>query len=313
MATPRLMLIGAGSMGTHHARVAATSTRASLAVVVDRDENAARTLADRCGVAWAAEPDFSGVDAVIVAATTEVHRQVADAVLAAGLPLLLEKPLAPDIDAARAIVTASQAHGTPLMCGYVERFNPAVLTARAFVTEPTYVTAQRHSPYSPRIKTGVAWDLLVHDVDLAIQLLGSAPTTVQSALRTFSPLSLPDAEDVADVILGFESGAIANVSAARIGHRKVRTMVIHEQDRLIELDLLRRGVTIYRHVSEQLSDNGRGYRQQTIIEIPDLITSQEPLAAQLDRFIDLITGVADADAERRSLLPAHQVIAQVKA
>lgn len=112
----------------------------------------------------------------------------------------------------------------------------------------------------------------------------------------------------------FANGALAHVSASRIGQRKVRTLSIHEVDRLIEVDLLRRDVTVYHHVSDQPANiDGRGYKQQTVIEIPELLTSQEPLAAQLDQFVRLISGDADADAERRSILPSHEVVAQLKA
>ncbi len=314
MANPRIMLIGAGSMGANHARVTAASSRADLAVVVDPRKMVAQPIADKYGAEWAAEPDFSTIDAVIVAAATEVHPQIAAAVIDAGKPMLLEKPLAAGIEASREIVAAATAKGLPLMCGFVERYNPAVVTARALMHEPVYVTAQRHSPYVPRILTGVSWDLLVHDVDLAITLLASTPTQVHATLGVFNPHSLADADDVADVIMTFESGAMANVSAARIGQKKVRSLVIHEVDRLIELDLLRRDVTMYRHVSASAAtEDGRGYKQQTVIEIPEMVTSQEPLSAQLDRFLDVLAGTVDADAERASILPSHEVIAQVRA
>jgi len=313
MARPRLMLIGAGSMGANHARVAAASDRVDLTVLVDPRKSVAKPLADRYGALWASEPDFSRVDAVIVAAATEAHPEIAARVIEAGKPMLMEKPLAAGLDETRAIVQASAAKGLPLMCGFVERYNPAVVTARSLMEDPSYIIAQRHSPYVQRIRTGVAWDLLVHDVDLSIQLLGSIPTDVHSTLGFFSPHSLDDAEDVADVIMGFESGAMANVSAARIGQRKVRTILIHEKARLIELDLLRRDITLYHHVSsDSLTDDGRGYKQQTIIEIPELITNQEPLSAQLDRFVDILEGSVDADVERASILPSHEVIAAVK-
>ncbi|HOB05079.1 MAG TPA: Gfo/Idh/MocA family oxidoreductase [Propionibacteriaceae bacterium] len=312
MTNPRVMLIGAGTMGAHHARVTASSPRVELAVVVDPDERVGRGLAEQYGASWAPEATFTGIDAVIVAAVTDAHAHVASAVLDARLPMLLEKPVATDIAITRDIVAASQRAGTPLMCGFVERFNPAVITARALLKDPVYLTAQRHSPYARRMRTGVAWDLLIHDVDLAIQILGSEPTSVQSVLGEFSSQSAPGEEDVADAILGFGSGAVATVSAARIGQRKVRTMVIHEEDRLVELDLLRRSIAIHWSVSEQLVDGGRGYRQQSIIEIPDLATSQEPLAAQLDRFIDLIDGRADLDQERDGLLVPHEVIERVR-
>lgn len=313
MANPRIMLIGSGSMGQNHARVTANSARADLAVIVDPREGVAKPIAEKYGAQWAAEPDFSSVDAVIVAAATEAHPDIAAAVIAAGKPMLLEKPLAAGIEASREIVALSEAAGTPLMCGFVERYNPAVVTARALMSQPVYVTAQRHSPYAPRILTGVSWDLLVHDVDLAINLLSSTPAKVHSTLGVFNPNSLADAEDVADVIMTFESGAMASISAARIGQKKVRTLVIHEVDRLIELDLLRRDVTVYHHVSASAVDEGRGYKQQTVIEIPELVTSQEPLSAQLDRFVDVLQGKVDADTERASILPSHEVIAKVKA
>ena len=73
---------------------------------------------------------------------------------------------------------------------------------------------------------------------------------------------------------------------------------------MIEVDLLRRDVTIYRHVSESSVDGGaRGYRQQTVIEIPELLTSREPLVAQFDAFLDLVEGRRDAAQERAGIWP----------
>src|SRR5450830_1683872 len=197
------------------------------------------------------------------------------------------------------------------MCGLLERYNPAVLTAMTLVDDPFHVTATRHSPYAPRIKTGVSWDLLVHDVDLAIMVLGSNPTKVNSKLGFYHRESNPEAEDVAETLLEFENGAVAHVSASRVGQRKIRPLSIYESEKLVEVDLLRRDVTVYRHVAESAADEGRGYRQQTVIEIPELITSQEPLTTQFMRFLDIIDGKVDAATERASVFPSHSVIDQV--
>ena len=110
----------------------------------------------------------------------------------------------------------------------------------------------------------------------------------------------------------FVNGAVAAVSASRIGQRKIRTIVVAELTRTIEVDLLRRDVTIYRHVShDSPTQDGLGYRQQTIIEIPELVSVREPLAAQLDCFLGLLSGATDAKRERESILPAHRVLDQV--
>lgn len=301
-------------MGSLHARVISQSVSAELAAIVDPRKSVGGAIANRFGATWAPElGSLTGIDGVVIAAATEAHFDLAMTVLEAGVPLLVEKPVADGLEKTLAILDRSAELGVPMMCGLLERFNPAVLTAKALMQSPVYITATRHSPYAPRIRTGVSWDLLVHDVDLAIGILGSAPTLVTGSLAQFHPDSVAGAEDVAEVVLGFESGGMAQISASRIGQRKVRSLNIHELDRLIEVDLLRRDVTVYHHVSGQAADDqGRGYKQQTVIEIPELITSQEPLAAQLEHFVGLIEGSIDADNERRSIEPSHRVVEKLK-
>ncbi len=304
-------LVGAGTMGSYHARVVSSSGRASLARVIDGYEPVGRAVADRYGATWNPSlDDLHGIDAVIVAASTEAHYELAKHVLGAGVPLLVEKPVVNDLERTSEIIALAESAGVPLLCGLLERFNPAVVTARQLVNEPIHITATRHSPYAPRIKTGVAWDLLIHDVDLAIGIFGAAPSLTTGALGHFHPQSATGAEDVASATMTFAEGQVAQLSASRIGQKKERTMTVHELDRLIEIDLLRRDVTVYRHVfADAAQDDGRGYRQQTTIEIPEITNAREPLAAQFDHFVDLVEGSADADAERRSILPPHAAIA----
>jgi predicted dehydrogenase len=296
-------------MGSHHARVIAQSGHADLVYVVDPREDTGRALADRYGAVWLpALPKLRDVNAVVLAAATEAHHHLAMEVLSQACPLLIEKPVCDSILKTREIVHTAEAHDIPLMCGLLERYNPAVITAQSLVMEPLHIVATRHSPYAVRIRTGVAWDLLVHDVDLAITLLGAVPTSVYARLGFFHPDSAPFSEDVAEAVLGFENGSIAHASASRVGQRKIRQFSIYEKDRLIELDLLRRDVVIYRHVSEDSVDEGRGYRQQTVIEVPELLSSKEPLATQFFRFLDILDGRVEAAPERASILPPHEVV-----
>lgn len=311
MSKPNILLVGAGVMGSYHARVIAQSERANLSAIVDLRQEVGSTLAEKYGAQWLPElPNLDRYDAVIVAAPTEIHYDIAKIILAEKTPLLLEKPLTNNLKTTEELVALADDSDIPLMCGFLERYNPAVLTARQFVENPIHISTVRHSPYAPRIQTGVAWDLLVHDVDLISQLMGSmAVTKISGSTGVFHPNSLETAEDVAECVISFENSAIAHSSASRVGHRKVRSLVITEIDKLTEVDLLRRDVTVYRNVSDQLlDDSSRGYRQQTVIEIPEIITSQEPLAAQFDRYVDIIVGKVEASEERATLLPAHEII-----
>jgi predicted dehydrogenase len=313
MARQRVVLVGAGIMGSHHARVVSQSDEADLVALVDPFEESGRRVAGRYGADWLPElPDLADVDAVIVAAPTEHHRGLALDVLATGTPLLIEKPVAADLTITREIVGIADERDIPLMCGFLERYNPAVLTAASILEHPLHMSSVRHSPYAPRIRTGVGWDLLVHDVDLSLRFLGDTPQSVSSSLGHFHPSSGPDSEDVAEAVLGYDDGGVAHISASRVGQRKIRQITVYELDRLVEIDLLRRDVTVYRHVSENSADGeGRGYRQQTVIEIPELTTSKEPLTAQFERFLTLVRGEGDASVERAGLLPAHIVVDRV--
>ncbi|MFD1147619.1 Gfo/Idh/MocA family protein [Saccharothrix hoggarensis] len=312
-ARPKVALIGAGSMGSLHARVLSQSDRVDFAVLVEQREEVGKEIADRYGAAYAPSIDgLAGIDAVVIAAATEAHYDIAKQVLELGKPLLVEKPLAATYAQSEELVTESERRGLPLVCGFLERFNPAIMTAMQFVGEVVQINAMRHSPFVPRIKTGVASDLLIHDVDLAIRFIGEEPAAVKGSFGYFNPQSKANqSEDSADATMSFPGGALATISASRISQRKVRQISVLELDRLIEIDLLRRDITIYRHVADSPAADGVGYKQQTVIELPTILQSAEPLAAQLNHFLNLMELGAGSDEvrkERAAILPAHRVV-----
>jgi predicted dehydrogenase len=295
--------------------VLAQSDRAELAYVVEPQQSTGNPVAERFGATWVPELDgVVDVDAVVIAAATEAHHALGKQVLDRGLPLLMEKPLAHDLADAEELVQISSDKDVPLMCGLLERYNPAIMTAVSLVEEPRHVTTVRHSPYVARIRTGVSSDLLIHDLDGVLRLAGGAmPSAVRGMFGYVHADSPEGSEDVAEAMLVFPDGMVANLSASRFSQRKVRGFTIAENTRLVEVDMLRNAVTIYRHVLNEASPDGLSYKQQTIIEIPTLVSSREPLAAQLDRFLDIISGGADADEERATILPPHRLLQQVRA
>jgi predicted dehydrogenase len=200
------------------------------------------------------------------------------------------------------------------MCGFLERYNPAVLTARELVREPLHVTTVRHSPYAPRIRTGVIYDLLIHDIDQALRILGSDLEVVEGVVGQFHPSSLPGAEDIVEATLRFEGGAVAALSASRLTHRKTRTLTIHELTQSIEVDMVRNDITVWRHVANELLDEGAGgYRQQTVMDIPTIRHYREPLFGQLHRFVELALGLDDPESELAGLVGPHVVSERLRA
>ncbi|MGI5503673.1 Gfo/Idh/MocA family protein [Lentzea sp. CA-135723] len=312
-ARPKVALVGAGTMGSLHARVLSQSDRVDFKFVVEHNAETGQAIANRFGIDYTDSLDgLKDVDAVVIAAATEAHYAIAKQALELGKPLLIEKPLAATYAQSEELVAESEKRGLPLVCGFLERFNPAILTAKQFVGEVVQINAMRHSPFVPRIKTGVAGDLLIHDVDLAIRFVGNAPAAVKGSFGFFHKQSQDNqSEDSADATMSFESGALATISASRISQRKVRQISVLEIDRLIEIDLLRRDITIYRHVADSPAADGVGYQSQTVIELPTILQSAEPLAAQLNHFLNLLELGAGSDevlAERNAILPAHKVV-----
>jgi predicted dehydrogenase len=300
-------------MGALHARVVAANPTTELAWIVDPDESRGRELASRFGTEWRPEIELGTVGAAIVAAPTQFHHEIALAVVSEGVPLLLEKPLANTIEECREIVELARSSDAVLMCGLLERFNPAVRTAADIARDPLHVTTRRHSPYAERIRTGVAGDLLIHDIDMVLRLFGAQPETYACSFGFFESRSARGSEDVADATLGLPGGRIASMSVSRIAQTKVRSLVVSELGRTIEVDLLRQSITVYRDAGSSEFSEDAGYTQQTIIDIPVIRHLGEPLQLQLQHFCDLIGGAADRQLEIDSVMAPHEVLHRLAA
>lgn len=310
---PVIALIGAGAMGRNHARVIHGSDVAALGVIVDLDGAAADRLA---AAHWArASTDLNGAfgaDAAVVAASSTAHLEVVIPLLEQGIPTLVEKPLACEPADVDEILATAERLDVPVMCGFVERFNAAFRTAASVLDDvPTHVLTIRHSPPAPRIMTSVVTDLLLHDLDLVVQLFGDEQPTV-AGVGLHRPREAAF-DEIADCQLAFPNG-LATLSADRTTQLKVRTMAIHCERQSVEVDLLRQNVTVYRNASHEMVQDERraAYRSATVVDIPFIRHSGEPLGLQLEHFVDLVRGLVDHTVERESIRPAHRLIAEIE-
>ncbi|MBI4883770.1 MAG: Gfo/Idh/MocA family oxidoreductase [Actinobacteria bacterium] len=311
----RLALVGAGQMGSSHARTIRDSALADLAVVIDVDAEAAKRVAEMYGALASTElGDAVDCAGAIVAGSTAARMDCVLPLLEAGVPLLVEKPFAPTLAELDQLLDVARRSQVAVMCGFVERFNAAFRTVLQLIDEvPTHVLAIRHSPAAPRITSSVVNDLMLHDLDIAQRLFGAVDGSLIGSACVHPATS--DWNEIADCTIAFGQGGIATLSANRMGQRKIRSLSIHTAGKLVEVDLLRQDVTVYRNVSQEMlhSTTGIGYRSSTEVELPFVRHQGEPLALQLAHFVDLIDGVADADEERRQIRPAHLLAEQIEA
>jgi predicted dehydrogenase len=285
----RLAVIGAGIMGANHARVARQLRHARLVAVVDTDVERAAAAAAPTGAWPVASVDevLGDIDAAVVAVPTPAHLETAVRLAETGIHLLVEKPLARTSAEAAEIVTAAERAGVVLAVGHVERFNAAVAELPTLLDRPVHVAFSRISPYSPRVRDGVVFDLMIHDLDILRWLAG--PTTSIDEVSGVRRAIRGATEDLAAVSVRTADGLTATFTTSRLGQQKVRSVEITQEDSVVVADLVRQDITVHRMTRhEYLSDEGARYRQSSVIEIPFLETRGEPLALELQHFVDCI-------------------------
>ena len=241
----RVGVIGAGVMGSNHARVLAGLPDISLVGVVDplpAHRTRATELAGCRTFAGLGELLAEGVDAVTIAAPTHLHHEIALVCIARGVHVLVEKPIASTVEEGRDIVAAAHRAGVTLMVGHVERFNPAVVAVKQAISgeDILSIALTRVGPFPPRMSNvGVVIDLAVHDIDLIRWFTESDIVEVQPQLSS----AVAEREDIALLQFRTASGVLAHINTNWLTPFKARTVTVATRGKYIMGDLLTRQVT----------------------------------------------------------------------
>jgi predicted dehydrogenase len=236
------------------------------------------------------------VDAVVVAVPTVEHEAVALAALERGIHVLIEKPMAPDLEAADRILSAAEGTGAMVQIGHVERFNPAILAAEAYLERPLFIESHRIAPFVPRsTDVAVVLDLMIHDVDLVCGLVGDP---IKDIAAVGLPVLTPNV-DIANARLTFQGGAVANLTASRVSVEKMRKLRIFQRSGYLSLNLAD-GTGEFLRLKEDLPIlSGDGDSMEVIPEggmaalverIPLEGERVEPLRSELENFREACLG-----------------------
>jgi len=239
----KVAVVGCGHLGTIHARLLAARADAELVAVVDPSPEARARVAAAHGCQALADPSeiVGRADAVVIAAPTALHTQVALLLLEAGIDLLVEKPLAVTVDDARLIAATARRLGRTVSVGHVERFNPAWRAATARVGEASFIEARRLAPFTFRsLDAGVVHDLMIHDIDLVLSL---APGRLER-VEARGLVATGGHEDAVRARLVFDSGLIADLAASRISPRAERTVSLWGTGGMVAVDLTAKTVEV---------------------------------------------------------------------
>lgn len=268
-------------MGQFHAKYLSRNRRASFVGVFDTNAQKARDLARRYRISVL--PTLSelpaNVDAAIVATPTPSHFAIGSELLGRGIACLIEKPVASSLSEADHLIDLADRVHKVLQVGHIERFNPAVLAASQYIHNPQFIEVNRLGPFDPRVAdVGVVMDLMIHDLDLVLFLVGEEVKRVEA----FGAKVLSNHEDIAKVRLHFANGCIADLSASRVSLQKYRRIRIFQKDAYLSIDYAAPKLKIYQKkgsVVKNLSD---------IRILTPKLDRQDPLALEIDHFLECV-------------------------
>ena len=309
----RTAVIGVGSLGRHHARNYAEIARtgkAELVGVCDVNGETAREIAgeNNCEYFTDWSELLDKVEAVSIVTPTETHAEIACAFLEKGVHVLVEKPIARTLAEADKMIEAAEKSGAKLMVGHLERYNPAMVALRPHVTKPLYFEIHRVSPFPNRaLDVDVVLDVMIHDLD-AINWL------VDSKVSEIHAVGIPvisDKVDAANARIEFKNGAVANITASRIGTEKIRKTRFYQTNSYVVLDYATKFASV-----TSLAPNA--IHPLLGISINRLeINDVEPLRAEIEAFLDCViedkTPPITAQDGRRALDLALGVLEKIEA
>jgi predicted dehydrogenase len=311
MSKIRAAVIGVGYLGRFHAQKYAQAKECELVAVVDgraevRDAVAAevhsRPVADYREL-------LGKVDAVSVVTPTPAHFEIADAFLAAGAHVLVEKPITETPDQARALIARAAAAKRILQVGHLERFNAAVLAAEPHLNAPRFMECVRLAPYKERgTDVNVVLDLMIHDIDLVQSLAGSDIVSID-AIGT--PVFSGEI-DIANARIRFANGCVANTTASRVSLKTERKLRIFEDAAYISLDLQQKILTLIRR-REGVPQPG-----QLPVSIEEAnLEPGDALKSEIESFLDCIRNdrrpIVSGEDGLRALETAIRITEQVHA
>ncbi|MEI7836258.1 MAG: Gfo/Idh/MocA family oxidoreductase [Planctomycetota bacterium] len=328
--TMKIAVVGAGRMGKLHARVLKEMPDVQLVGVVDRSEAAAQAVARQrdCQAFTDVNQVVALVDCAIIAVPTVEHLNAARPFIAAGKPVLIEKPFTADIAGGEELIALAQKTGTSVQVGHTERFNPAFVAMQKHAIRPKFIEAHRISPFTFRsADVGVVLDMMIHDIDLVGMLAGGNVKFVHAVGINV----IGKHEDICNARLIFDNGCAANITASRLAIKTERKMRIFSEEAYISVDYGRKlGIVIQKSNNLDLIQMARELDVTDLAELAETVDytkllsvenlvvddSTEPLRRQAEAFRETVVNgappVVSASDGLTAVRTAHMIIHSIQ-
>ncbi len=321
----RVAVVGVGRMGKLHARVLSELSETELSCVVDQNEATARSVAKQRGCEYFTDvrDAVEHADAAIVSVPTVSHVEAARPFVAAGKPVLIEKPYTNHVAEGEELIDLAKRSGASVQVGHTERFNPAVTAMQKYAISPKFIEAHRISPFTFRsADVGVVLDMMIHDIDLVLMLAGGEVTQ----LHAVGINVIGAHEDICNARLLFDNGCVANVTASRLAIKTERKMRIFSEKEYLSVDYAKKvGVVIKKSQNldliqmardldvDDLAELAGSVDYTKLLKVEELVVddSTEPLRRQAEAFRETVVNGAPPVVSATDGLAAIRVANEV--
>lgn len=304
----RIGVIGIGHLGNYHLQKYAKLESCEIAAVSDPlTERAEKAGGLYSCAAFPDHRDLLGkVDAVSIAVPTGEHHLVARDFLAAGVDVLIEKPICATLAEADELIRLAAQKNLILQVGFVERFNPAIMALGKVIGKPMFIESHRLHPFFERgTDVDVILDLMIHDLDIILKFVDSPLTSVDAV---GIPV-LSNKIDISNVRLSFDSGCVANITASRISAKNMQKIRFFGAEGYHSVDCQKREIL---SLGKRKNSSGQIEIYQNNVEVG----SHDPLEEEIRSFLDAVIHrgkpVVSGEDARKSLDLAIDIIRKMK-
>ena len=301
MSKLRTAIVGAGKMGTIHAKVYDGIDSCELVAIVDNDFKKAEALAKKykCQAYCDCKDLVGKVDAVTISTPTIYHMETAEFLIKNKIAVMIEKPLAASVEQGRRIVELSREYDVVAAVGHSERCNPVVQAMKRLDIEPKFIEANRISPYPFRsMDVGVVLDVMIHDIDIILSLANSKIKRVEAVGVNV----IEEQEDICNARIVFENGCIANLTASRLALKTERKIRVFSRQAYLSLDFYKKygiiikageNVNVVEWIREKKREkdfNFMSVNWPELLHIEELaIDDREPLRVEQESFLKAVS------------------------
>ena len=241
---PKIGVVGAGHLGKHHIKHLSNHKGVDFVGVFDTNEDSLKSICDEFSVKplQSLEELISLCEAVNIVTPTNTHFDIARKFLNQKKDVFIEKPLTNTVEEALSLINLAKTNECIVQVGHIERFNPTINKLKELVDNPHYIEIERLAPFQARgTEVPVVLDLMVHDIDLILEMVNSPLESIQASGAKMMSNSI----DLAHAHIKFQNGIVANLKSSRIAQNYVRKIRTYQKNFYSITDLMIPQIELY--------------------------------------------------------------------